>query len=46
VWIRQGDIVLLSLQDDEPADVILKYTPDEVRNRKLVGSCAARLRKD
>ena len=33
VWINQGDIVLLSLRDfqDDKADVIVKYTPDEVR---------------
>jgi len=32
VWINQGDIVLLSLRDfqDDKADVIVKYTPDEV----------------
>lgn len=32
VWIAQGDIILLSLRDfqDDKADVIVKYTPDEV----------------
>lgn len=32
VWINQGDIILLSLRDfqDDKADVIVKYTPDEV----------------
>ena len=36
VWINQGDIVLLSLRDfqDDKADVIVKYTADEARNRK------------
>ena len=35
VWINQGDIVLLSLRDfqDGKADVIVKYTADEARNR-------------
>lgn len=33
VWINQGDIVLISLRDfqDDKADVIVKYTSDEVR---------------
>jgi hypothetical protein len=36
VWINQGDIVLLSLRDfqDDKADVIVKYSADEARNRK------------
>ena len=35
VWINQGDIILLSLRDfqDDKADVIVKYTADEARNR-------------
>ena len=35
MWINQGDIVLLSLRDfqDDKADVIVKYTADEARNR-------------
>lgn len=35
MWINQGDIVLLSLRDfqDDKADVIVKYTSDEARNR-------------
>lgn len=39
VWITQGDLVLLSLRDfqDDKADVILKYTPDEARNLKGYG---------
>ncbi|KAH8089640.1 hypothetical protein HD553DRAFT_304444 [Filobasidium floriforme] len=39
VWINQGDIVLLSLRDfqDDKADVIVKYTPDEARNLKQYG---------
>ena len=38
MWINQGDIVLLSLRDfqDDKADVIVKYTSDEARNRMLI----------
>ncbi|CAO1628778.1 unnamed protein product [Jaminaea pallidilutea] len=34
VWINTGDIILLSLREfqDEKADVIQKYTPDEARD--------------
>jgi translation initiation factor 1A len=39
VWIGVGDVVLLGLRDfqDEKADVILKYTPDEARLLKSYG---------
>ncbi|KAK4688164.1 translation initiation factor 1A, partial [Tremellales sp. Uapishka_1] len=39
VWIMQGDIILLSLRDfqDDKADVIVRYTPDEARNLKTYG---------
>jgi len=39
VWINTGDIILLGLRDyqDNKADVILKYTPDEARNLKTYG---------
>lgn len=39
VWISQGDIILLSLRDfqDNKADVIMKYTPDEARALKSQG---------
>ena len=39
VWINQGDIVLLSLREfqDEQADVIVKYNPDEARALKQQG---------
>ena len=39
VWINQGDIVLVSLREfqDEQADVIVKYTPDEARALKQHG---------
>lgn len=41
VWINQGDIVLLSLRDfqDNKADVIVKYTADEARNRTYQTAC-------
>lgn len=34
VWVSQGDIVLVALRDfqDEKADIILRYTPEEARN--------------
>lgn len=39
VWVTQGDIILLSLRDfqDDQADVILKYNPDEARALKAQG---------
>jgi len=39
VWINASDIILLGLRDyqDNKADVILKYTPDEARNLKAYG---------
>ncbi|KAI7866969.1 hypothetical protein BDF14DRAFT_1807036 [Spinellus fusiger] len=39
VWISQGDIVLISLREyqDEKADVLLKYNPDEARALKSYG---------
>merc|ERR1712178_279471 len=39
VWIGVGDIVLLGLRDfqDEKADVIQKYNPDEARRLKAQG---------
>ena len=40
VWIRQGDLVLISLRDFEPdkGDVILKYTNDEYKDLKKMGA--------
>jgi len=37
-WINQGDIVLVGLRDfqDDKADVISKYTPDEARTLKAM----------
>mmetsp|Transcript_16092 Transcript_16092/g.41356 ORF Transcript_16092/g.41356 Transcript_16092/m.41356 type:complete len:141 (-) Transcript_16092:351-773(-) len=39
VWINNGDIVLVGLRDfqDEKADIILKYSPEEARNLKKYG---------
>eukprot|EP00842_Homolaphlyctis_polyrhiza_P001819 jgi/Hompol1/2638/HPOL_006106-RA len=39
VWIGVGDVVLLGLRDyqDDKADIILKYTPDEARLLKSYG---------
>jgi len=39
VWINTGDIILVGLRDyqDDKADVILKYTPDEARLLKNTG---------
>jgi len=39
VWINMGDIILVGLRDfqDEKADVILKYTPDEARKLQSLG---------
>jgi len=39
VWVNAGDIVLVGLRDyqDEKADIILRYTPDEARNLKQYG---------
>ncbi|KAG5362887.1 Eukaryotic translation initiation factor 1A, X-chromosomal [Yarrowia sp. B02] len=39
VWINQADIILLSLRDfeDDKADVIMKYHPDEARALKAQG---------
>lgn len=36
VWIAAGDVVLISLRDfqNEKCDIILKYTPEEVRQLK------------
>lgn len=39
MWINASDIILIGLRDyqDNKADVILKYTPDEARNLKAYG---------
>lgn len=39
VWINTTDVILIGLRDfqDEKADVILKYTPDEARLLKTRG---------
>ena len=39
VWVNQGDIILIGLRDyqDDKADVILKYKPEEARQLKALG---------
>ena len=39
VWIGVGDIVLIGLRDfqDDKADIIMKYTPDEAQQLKAYG---------
>ncbi len=39
MWINQGDIILVGLRDyqDNKADVILRYNPEEARNLKSYG---------
>ena len=39
VWINRGDLILLSLRDfqDDKADVIHKYSPEEQRYLKKIG---------
>ena len=39
MWIGVGDIVLIGLRDfqDDKADIIMKYTPDEARQLKAYG---------
>ncbi|XP_049400554.1 eukaryotic translation initiation factor 1A-like [Solanum stenotomum] len=46
VWISSGDIVLLGLRDfqDDKADVILKYMPDEARLLKAYGELPENIR--
>jgi translation initiation factor 1A len=45
IWIAVGDTVLVSLRDfqDDKADVIHKYTPDEVRMLQKEGHIAERI---
>jgi len=46
VWIASGDIILVGLRDyqDEKADVILKYQPDEARLLKAYGELPENIR--
>jgi translation initiation factor 1A len=46
VWINVGDIVLVSLREfqDNKADIIWKYTPDEARSLKAYGELPANVR--
>eukprot|EP00245_Coleochaete_scutata_P002402 TRINITY_DN1312_c0_g2_i1.p1 TRINITY_DN1312_c0_g2~~TRINITY_DN1312_c0_g2_i1.p1 ORF type:complete len:145 (-),score=54.09 TRINITY_DN1312_c0_g2_i1:772-1206(-) len=46
VWIGAGDIILVGLRDyqDDKADVILKYQPDEARSLKVYGELPENVR--
>ena len=46
VWVSTGDVILLGLRDfqDEKADVILKYLPEEARSLKQYGELPADIR--
>ncbi|XP_074263378.1 eukaryotic translation initiation factor 1A-like [Silene latifolia] len=46
VWIAAGDMILVSLRDyqDDKADVILKYMPDEARLLKAYGELPENIR--
>lgn len=46
VWISMGDIVLISLRDfqDNKADVVHKYAPDESRQLKNIGEIPSNIR--
>lgn len=46
VWIAAGDIILVGLRDyqDDKADVILKYMPDEARLLKAYGELSENTR--
>lgn len=46
VWIAAGDIVMVGLRDyqDDKADVILKYQPDEARLLKAYGELPDNIR--
>jgi translation initiation factor 1A len=46
VWIASGDIILVGLRDyqDDKADVILKYQPDEARLLKAYGELPENVR--
>ena len=48
VWIRAGDLVLVSLrdEDDNKGDIILKYNPDEFRELKKKGELPETLKLD
>lgn len=39
IWVSAGDVILIALRgfQDDKADVILKYTPDEARRLKALG---------
>merc|ERR1719323_1854342 len=41
VWVNKGDIILLGLRDyqDDKADVIHKFKPEEIRELKTRKNC-------
>lgn len=46
VWIAPGDLVLVGLRDfqDDKADVVFKFTPDEARLLKAYGELPENIR--
>ncbi|XP_042407601.1 eukaryotic translation initiation factor 1A-like [Zingiber officinale] len=46
VWIAAGDIILIDLRDyqDDKADIIFKYMPDEARLLKAYGELPENIR--
>ncbi|CAI2381898.1 unnamed protein product [Moneuplotes crassus] len=48
VWIRAGDVVLVSLREfeDDKGDIILKYHPEEFRELKKKGEIPETLKVD
>ena len=48
VWIKVGDLVLVSLREfeDDKGDIILKYNPDEFRDLKKQGEIPSSLKLD
>ena len=49
VWIRAGDLVLISLREDledDKGDIILKYTNDEFKDLKKMGELPETLKMD
>ena len=48
VWIRAGDLVLVSLREfeDDKGDIILKYHPEEHRELKKKGELPETLKLD
>ena len=47
-WVGQGDIILINLRDyqDDKADIVLRYTPSEVRSLKKLGELPSNMQFD